>query len=107
MNKGEFADYIAQRNNIKKSEAEKIINTFTDGVIGSVSEGKELSLVGFGSFSINKVSAREGLNPKTKEKLKIEAYNQVRFKVGQKLKDACNADKKENAKSKDEATPKK
>jgi len=107
MNKSEFADYIAQKNNIKKSEAENIINIFTDGLISSIGEGKELSLIGFGSFTINKVAVREGINPKTKEKLKIEAYNQVRFKVGQKLKDACNADKKENAKSKDEATPKK
>jgi len=101
MNKSEFADYIAQKNNIKKTEAEKIINIFTEGLIGSVSEGKELSLVGFGSFTINKVAAREGINPKTKEKLKIEAYNQVRFKVGQKLKDACNNKEAEiNAKPK-------
>jgi nucleoid DNA-binding protein len=78
-------------------------------VIGSVSEGKEISLIGFGNFTISKVAAREGRNPKTKEPLKIEAYNQVRFKVGQKLKDACNSSEKESSKSesKDKAKPKK
>jgi nucleoid DNA-binding protein len=91
MNKTEFVNYIAEKNNLKKTEAEKIINIFTDAVVGSVSEGKELSLVGFGSFTISKVAAREGRNPKTNEPLKIEAYNQVRFKVGQKLKDAGNS----------------
>ena len=99
MNKSEFADYIAQKNDIKKTEAERIINVFTDAVIGSVSEGKELALVGFGSFSVSEVAAREGRNPKTKEPLKIEAYNQVRFKVGQKLKDAANSGKEESSKS--------
>ena len=94
MNKTEFVNYIAERNNIKKTEAERIINIFTDAVIGSVSEGKELSLTGFGNFTISKVAARDGINPKTKEPLKIEAFNQVRFKVGQRLKDACNSGRK-------------
>jgi nucleoid DNA-binding protein len=94
MNKTEFVNYIAEKNNLKKTEAEKIINIFTDAVVGSVSEGKELALVGFGSFTVSKVAAREGRNPKTNEPLNIEAYNQVRFKVGQKLKDACNSGKK-------------
>lgn len=109
MHKSEFADYIAQKNNIKKNEAENIINVFTEAVIGSVSEGKELSLIGFGSFSINKVAAREGHNPKTKEPLKIPEFNQVRFKVGSKLKDACNGkqqDKKDKEPRETKAKPK-
>ena len=53
-------------------------------------EGKEISLIGFGNFSVSKVEAREGRNPRTGESLNIEAYNQPRFKVGAKLKAACN-----------------
>jgi DNA-binding protein HU-beta len=49
-----------------------------------------INLVGFGSFSVQKRAAREGRNPKTGAKMRIEAYNQPVFKAGKKLKDACN-----------------
>jgi DNA-binding protein HU-beta len=48
-------------------------------------QGKEISLVGFGHFSIGKIPARTGRNPKTGTALNIPAYNQPKFKVGQKL----------------------
>lgn len=53
-------------------------------------QGKEISLVGFGNFGINKIAARKGRNPRTGLALDIPAYNQPRFKVGKKLKDVCN-----------------
>jgi nucleoid DNA-binding protein len=70
--------------------AEKVINMFTSSVIDAISKGNEISLIGFGSFSVQKVEAREGRNPRTGNALKIGAYNQPKFKVGQKLKDAVN-----------------
>jgi len=73
-----------------KVEAEKTIDMFTSSVIDALGEGKEISLVGFGSFSVSKVEAREGRNPRTGDALKIAAYNRPKFKVGQKLKDAVN-----------------
>lgn len=63
---------------------------FTSSVIDALSKGNEISLIGFGSFSVQKVEAREGRNPRTGNTLKIGAYNQPKFKVGQKLKDAVN-----------------
>ncbi len=53
-------------------------------------KGNEISLIGFGSFSVSKVAARAGRNPRTGEALEIAAYNQPKFKAGQKLKDAVN-----------------
>lgn len=95
MNKTELVDFIANQNDCSKAEAEKAINLFISGIIGAVSGGYEVSLVGFGNFTISAVEARAGMNPKTKEPLQIDAYNQVRFKVGQKLKDAANGGAKE------------
>jgi DNA-binding protein HU-beta len=63
---------------------------FTSSVMGALGEGNEVSLLGFGNFTISKVAARNGRNPRTGAALKIAAYNQPKFKVGQKLKDACN-----------------
>ena len=90
MNKQEFIDHIAKQHNCTKVAAEKTIDMFTSSVVDVMAEGKEISLVDFGNFSVSKVEAREGRNPRTGEALKIAAYNQPKFKVGQKLKDAVN-----------------
>ena len=90
MNKTEFVKHIAQQHNCSQVEADKIINMCTSSVIDALSKGNEISLIGFGSFSVQKVEAREGRNPRTGDTLKIAAYNQPKFKVGQKLKDAVN-----------------
>ena len=47
-------------------------------------------LVGFGTFSAKKRAAREGINPLTKEAIKIPAKTVASFKAGSKLKDALN-----------------
>jgi DNA-binding protein HU-beta len=90
MNKQEFIDHIANQHGCTKKEAEKAIDIFTSSVIDAIGEGKEISLIGFGHFTISKVAARTGRNPRTGAALKIAAYNQPKFKVGQKLKDAVN-----------------
>ncbi len=90
MNKTEFVKHIAQQHNCSQVEADKIIDMFTSSVIDAMGQGKEISLIGFGSFSVQRVEAREGRNPRTGDALKIAAYNQPKFKVGQKLKDAVN-----------------
>jgi DNA-binding protein HU-beta len=91
MNKGEFITHIAHQHNCLKTEAEKVIDMFTSSVIEAMGQGNEISLIGFGNFSISKVAARTGRNPRTGEALEILARNQPKFKIGQKLKDACNS----------------
>lgn len=90
MNKSEFITHIADQHKCTKIEAEKVIDTFTSSVIDAIGQGKEISLLGFGNFTVSKVEARKGRNPRTGAELKIAAYNQPKFKVGQKLKDAVN-----------------
>ena len=91
MNKQEFVTYIAEQNKCTKAEAEKTIDMFTSSVIDAMGQGNEISLIGFGHFSTTKIAARAGRNPRSGEALQIKAYNQPKFKVGQKLKDACNS----------------
>lgn len=90
MNKSEFEKYISAKHSITKKEASSVIDLFTTSVMSALRDGKYISLIGFGSFSVAKVEAREGRNPSTGEKLKINGYNQPRFKGGQRLKNAVN-----------------
>ena len=90
MNKSEFEKYKSTKHSITQKEAGYMIDMFTSSVMSALGEGKEVSLVGFGNFSVTNVPARAGRNPRTGEALEIKAYKQPRFKVGQKLKDAVN-----------------
>ena len=90
MTKQVFIDHIASQYGCSKKEAERVIDIFTLSVIEAIREGKEVNLIGFGNFTINKVEARKGRNPRTGEGMNIVGYNQVRFKAGKKLKDGCN-----------------
>ena len=90
MNKTDFTSYISDKHTITKAEAAKTLDMFTRSIIDALGEGKEISMIGFGNFSISKVAARDGRNPQTGKTMKIPAYNQVKFKAGQKLKDAVN-----------------
>ena len=90
MNKTEFVNHIADQHQCTKVDAEKAIDMFTSSVIDAMGQGKEISLLGFGNFTVSKVAARNGRNPSTGAALKIAAYNQPKFKVGSKLKEACN-----------------
>ena len=50
MNKKEFAGHIADKHSCTLKEANRIIDVFTDAVISSLSEGKDISPIGFGNF---------------------------------------------------------
>jgi len=90
MNKAELMNHISDEHAITKLEAEKVIDRFTGSIVSALRKGKEISIMGFGNFSVSKVAARDGRNPRTGETIQIAAYNQPRFKVGQKLKNAVN-----------------
>ncbi|MDP4708696.1 MAG: HU family DNA-binding protein [Rickettsiaceae bacterium] len=90
MNKGNFVSYMADKHKCTKAEAERVVDMFTSSVIGALGQGDEVSLVGFGNFSVSDVKARLGRNPRTGETIQIKAHKQPKFKAGQKLKDACN-----------------
>ena len=86
MNKSQFITHISEQNNCTKVEAEKTIDMFTSSVIGVLGDGEEVSLVGFGNFSVSDVKARPGRNPRTGETMKIPAKKVVKFKAGADLK---------------------
>ena len=90
MKKSDFITYMSEKHSISKVEAEKVIGMFTSSAMEALGDGNEISLMGFGNFSVSKVAARDGRNPQTGATIKIPSYNQVRFKVGQKMKDAVN-----------------
>ncbi|MBI1725375.1 MAG: HU family DNA-binding protein, partial [Candidatus Tectomicrobia bacterium] len=56
----------------------------------ALKKGDRVSLVGFGTFSVSKRSARMGRNPQTGEAIKIKAAKVPKFSAGKTLKDMVN-----------------
>jgi DNA-binding protein HU-beta len=50
-------------------------------------------LTGFGTFEVRHRQAREGVNPQTRAKIKIEATNTPGFSASSTLKEAVKAKK--------------
>ena len=93
MNKSDLIDAMAADAGITKAQAKAALDSFTDNVTKSLKGGGRVSLVGFGSFSTSKRSAREGINPQTKKKIKIAAKTVAKFKPGSELATAVNKGK--------------
>lgn len=90
MNKNEFIKYISEQKGLKQTESKNVVEIFTECLTKALKEGKEIGLIGFGSFTVSKVEARAGRNPRTGEAIQIASYKQPKFKVGQTLKNAVN-----------------
>jgi DNA-binding protein HU-beta len=90
MNKAELIDAMANGAGISKADAKKALDAFIDTTTGALKKGDRVALVGFGSFSVSKRSARTGRNPQTGKEIKISAKNVVKFKAGADLGGAVN-----------------
>ena len=65
MNKTEFVDAVAERADVQKSDAAKIIDALVEVVGDQLKQGEQITLVGFGTFLVSKREARKGRNPRT------------------------------------------
>ncbi|MCH8534491.1 MAG: HU family DNA-binding protein [Flavobacteriaceae bacterium] len=90
MNKTNLIDAMAEDAGISKAAAKKALESFLSNVENSLKKEERVSLVGFGSWSVSKRSAREGRNPQTGKTIKIAAKNVVKFKAGSDLQKAVN-----------------
>lgn len=85
MNKTEFISAIAEKAGLSKVDAKKALDAFIETVSGEMKKGEKVAILGFGSFSVVEKSARTGVNPKTKQAIKIPARKVVKFKPGADL----------------------
>ena len=90
MNKAELTEAIASSANLSKADAKRALDAFVDTTSKALKKGDRVALVGFGSFSISKRSARKGRNPQTGAEISIAASKGPKFKAGKAFKDAIN-----------------
>jgi DNA-binding protein HU-beta len=87
MNKAQLIDAIAASAGLTKADAKKALDAFVKATSQALKKGDRVALVGFGSFSVAKRSARTRSTPQTGKEIKIPAKKVVKFKAGSDLTD--------------------
>ncbi len=90
MNKSELIDAIADSADISKAAAGRAVDAVVESVTNALKGGDQVTLIGFGTFSVKDRAARTGRNPQTGAEIQIAAAKIPSFKAGKALKDAVN-----------------
>ncbi len=91
MTKSELISRIADLNpHLYLRDIEKIVETFFEEITAALANGDRVELRGFGAFSVKERDARIGRNPRTGEKVEVEAKRLPFFKTGKALRDRLN-----------------
>lgn len=90
MNRADLVNAMANETAFSKKDVEKVLNSFINVVSNEMANKGKVQLVGFGTFETRQRAARKGLNPQTKEEIKIPACTVPAFKAGKALKDKVN-----------------
>lgn len=88
MTKVELVNAVAEKAGLSKKDSEKAVAAVFSAITDTLKTGEKLSLVGFGTFEVKERKERTGINPRTKETIKIAASKSPTFKAGKALKDA-------------------
>ena len=93
VGKGELAHQMAARSGLSLKDAEKALDAFTEVVQDNLAHGKEVRLIGFGSWSLRQISARTVKSIRTGKDVSLPAHKRVGFSVGTTLSQAAEAHK--------------
>ena len=85
MNKAELIAKISEDAQLTKSQVNTVLDSFVSTVTKTLKSGDKVTLVGFGTFSVQKRAARNGRNPQTGQPIKIKAKKVAKFKAGKEL----------------------
>ena len=89
MNKAEFVEEVHSAAGLDtKKDTEAAVEAVFDVITKSLSRGEEVQITGFGTFKATHRAARQGVNPRTGEKIQIAARTVPKFSAGKGLKDA-------------------
>ena len=89
MTKSEFIDAVSNDERIgSKKEAGDAVEAVLDTIVDTLKNGGEVNFTGFGKFSVNERGPRQGVNPRTGERITIPGGKVPKFSAGAGLKSA-------------------
>lgn len=77
-----MVDALAVKSGMTKTDSKKALDAMLEVIGETLKKGENVSLVGFGNFSVVERPEHKGVNPATKEAITIPAKKAVKFKAG-------------------------
>ena len=90
MNKTDLVNVVAAETGVEKKAVDAVVSATIDAISNALKEGDKVQLIGFGTFEVKDVAAREGHNPQTGEAIQIEASKKPSFSASKVLKALVN-----------------
>ncbi len=87
MTKNQFVTELASKLGKPKSETAEIVDTVFDTIAKTMLGGDSINITGFGIFRVSHRKAREGINPRTGEKIQIPEKKMPKFRPSKNLKE--------------------
>jgi len=91
LTKQEFIQRVAQKSGLTNRDAGKAVDAFMETVTDALKAGDSVNFTGFGKFSAASRAARQGVNPRTGERVYIAATIVPKFSAGSQLKAALKS----------------
>jgi DNA-binding protein HU-beta len=91
VTKQEFVDAVADRAGMSKRDAGDAVDAMLDTITDTLKRGDSVTFTGFGKFSTSARAARMGVNPRTGERVQIQATTVPKFTAGSALKTAVKS----------------
>jgi len=88
VKKSELVEQVADRAALTKADAGRAVDAIIATVEDALRRGRDVTVTGFGKFGVSERSARQGVNPRTGERIQIAASRVPRFTAGSALKSA-------------------
>jgi DNA-binding protein HU-beta len=90
MNKSELINAVANSSDLSKAAAGKAVDAVLNSITDALKSGDQVTLIGFGTFTVRERAARTGRDPRSGNPIDIKASKIPSFKAGKALKDAVN-----------------
>lgn len=85
MNKTDLVNEVAEKAGLSKADSKKALDAVLESISQALANEDKVQLLGFGTFAVVEKPAREGINPRTKEKIQIPARKVIKFKASESV----------------------
>jgi len=90
LTKAEIAEQVHHQLGRNKQESARMVEALFEIIKGSLEEGRDVMISGFGKFSIRKRGERIGRNPLSGDPIMLPTKKVVTFKCSGKLREKIN-----------------
>lgn len=88
MKKQDFIKAVAASAGLSQDAVAKVLTAEIETITAELSKGGEVNITGFGAFKVAERAARNGVNPRTRQAIKIPAMKSPVFRAGKTFKES-------------------